>query len=67
MAGNSPPAAGDTEAAKSAALQAGIVWHFYEKQSTFWFHYLARERQGHTELQALRTRLAPDSPRVVLG
>ena len=55
-----------TEAAKGAALQAGIVWQFYGEQSTFWFHHLARERQGRTELQALRTGSAPDSPRVVL-
>ena len=44
-----------TEAAKGAALQAGIVWQFYGEQSTFWSHHMARERQGRTELQALRT------------
>jgi hypothetical protein len=41
------------EAAKGAALQAGILWQFYGEQSTFWFHHLARERQGRTELLAL--------------
>ena len=74
-AGNATPALQDahhllqalhTEAAKGAALQAGIVWQFYGEQSTFWFHHLARERQGRTELQALRTGSAPDSPRAVL-
>ncbi len=54
------------ETGKGAALQAGIIWQFYGEQSTFWF-YLARERQGRTELLALRTGPAPDSPRVVLG
>lgn len=53
-------------AAKGTALQAGIVWQFYGEQSTFWFHHLARERQGRTELLALRTGSAPDSPRIVL-
>ena len=56
----------NVEAAKGAALQAGIVWQFYGEQSTFWFHHLARERQGRTELMALRTGPASDSPRVVL-
>nr|BAA25763.1 reverse transcriptase [Chlorella vulgaris] len=56
----------NVEAAKGAALQAGIVWQFYGEQSTFWFHHLARGRQGRTELMALRTGPAPDSPRVVL-
>lgn len=56
----------NVEAAKGAALQAGIVWQFYGEQSTFWFHHLARERQCRTELRALRTGSAPDSPQVVL-
>ena len=56
----------NTEAAKGAALQAGIVWQFYGEQSTFWFHHLARERQGRTEIKALKTGAASDSPRVVL-
>ena len=56
----------NAEAAKGAALHAGVVWQFYGDQSTFWFHHLARDRQSRTELKALRAGAAPDSPRVVL-
>ncbi|BDA40490.1 Transposon TX1 uncharacterized 149 kDa protein [Coccomyxa sp. Obi] len=45
----------NAEAAKGAALQAGIVWQYYGEQSTFWFHHLAKERQSRTEIKALRT------------
>ncbi|BDA49663.1 LINE-1 retrotransposable element ORF2 protein [Coccomyxa sp. Obi] len=56
----------NAEAAKGAALQAGIVWQYYGEQSTFWFHHLAKERQSRTEIKALRTGGAPDSPPVLL-
>ena len=51
----------NAEAAKGAALHAGVVWQFCGEQSTFWFHHLARERQSRTELKALRTGAAPAS------
>ncbi|BDA47893.1 probable LINE-1 retrotransposable element ORF2 protein at N-terminal half [Coccomyxa sp. Obi] len=56
----------NAEAAKGAALQAGIVWQYYGEQSTFWFHHLAKERQSRTEIKALRPGGAPDSPPVLL-
>ncbi|CAL8468448.1 g7988 [Coccomyxa elongata] len=56
----------NAEAAKGAALHAGVVWQFHGEQSTFWFHHLARDRQSRTELKALRAGAAPDSPRIVL-
>ncbi|BDA51426.1 probable LINE-1 retrotransposable element ORF2 protein [Coccomyxa sp. Obi] len=56
----------NAEAAKGAALQAGIVWQYYGEQSTFWFHHRAKERQSRTEIKALRTGGAPDSPPVLL-
>ncbi|BDA47907.1 hypothetical protein COCOBI_11-1640 [Coccomyxa sp. Obi] len=43
-----------------------IVWQYYGEQSTFWFHHLAKERQSRTEIKALRTGGAPDSPPVLL-
>ncbi|CAL8466115.1 g5651 [Coccomyxa elongata] len=59
-----PPAAegAQAEAAKGAALHAGVVWQFYGKPSTFWFHRLARERQSRTELKALWTGLFAEHP-----
>jgi hypothetical protein len=39
-----------TSAAKTAGLQAGILWDQYGEQSTFWFHHLARERQQKTTI-----------------
>ncbi|BDA47098.1 Transposon TX1 uncharacterized 149 kDa protein [Coccomyxa sp. Obi] len=56
----------NAEAAKGAALQAGIVWQYYGEQSTFWFHHLAKERQSRTEIKALRRGGTPDSPPVLL-
>ncbi|CAL8467227.1 g6763 [Coccomyxa elongata] len=46
----------NAEAAKGAALHAGVVWQFYGEQSTFWFHHLARDRQSRTELTVLCCR-----------
>ncbi|BDA42525.1 probable LINE-1 retrotransposable element ORF2 protein at C-terminar half [Coccomyxa sp. Obi] len=47
-------------------ISRGIVWQYYGEQSTFWFHHLAKERQSRTEIKALRTGGALDSPPVLL-
>jgi hypothetical protein len=67
VVGCSPPAAGPQRRSCEGCSATGIAWQFYGEQSTFWFHHLAKERQGRTELQVLRTEPEPDSPRAVLA
>ncbi|CAL8467200.1 g6736 [Coccomyxa elongata] len=57
----------NAEAAKEAALQAGIVWQYYGEQSTSWFHHLAKAPiapalQSRTEIKALRDWWYPRQP-----
>ena len=54
------------EAAIAAARKAQVVWQHYGEQPTFWFHWLTRERQQLTTIDALRCGPHPDSPAVPL-
>ena len=42
------------------------MWQHYGEQPTFWFHWLTRERQQLTTIDALRCGPHPDSPAVPL-
>lgn len=54
------------DAAIAAARKAQVVWQHYGEQFTFWFHWLTRERQQLTTIDALRCGPEPDSPAVPL-
>ena len=54
------------EAAIAAASKAQVVWQVYGEQPTFWFHWLTREKQQLTTIDALRCGPHPDSPAVPL-
>lgn len=45
-----------------AALQAGVVWHHYGEQPTFYFHHLTRERRAATTIQHLLIPQGPVEP-----
>ena len=53
-------------AAIAAARKAQVMWQHYGEQPTFWFHWLTRERQQLTTIDALRCGPTPDSPAVPL-
>ena len=58
--------ASHTVDARTASLQAGVLWQHYGETSTFWFHHLARERRAATSIAALRAAPALDAPVIPL-
>jgi hypothetical protein len=47
---------------QQAALHAGVVWHHYGEQPTFYFHHLARQRQDDTTIRDLLVPAAGPQP-----